>query len=157
MRGRLYEIVHSALCVGHIGQALDLVGLHTLFRDAIDAEGGGGSGGERTVVQALECMYRLKSSSLVRLSVLVGATVGGTATTEQVLAAQTFAEQLGVAFQIVDDVKNLCEDIGKCALEDLQSRKITYPVALTMLKLPTRHQRCEFYNLYTGGTVCKDW
>ena len=78
----------------------------------------------------LEHMYRLKTGQLLRICILSGAWLGKDldAATEQRL--ERFADSLGLAFQIRDDlldVEGTTEEIGKQAGADAEHDKATWP------------------------------
>jgi geranylgeranyl diphosphate synthase type II len=77
----------------------------------------------------LESVHRWKTGMLIRASVRIGATVGG-ATPAQLEALTGYAEDIGLAFQIADDVLNVVgtrEELGKDARTDASRGKKTYP------------------------------
>jgi geranylgeranyl diphosphate synthase type II len=77
----------------------------------------------------LESVHRWKTGMLIRASVRIGATVGG-ATPAQLDALTRYAEDIGLAFQIADDVLNVVgtrEELGKDARTDASRGKKTYP------------------------------
>ena len=77
----------------------------------------------------LESVHRWKTGMLIRASVRIGATVGG-ATPAQLDALTRYAEDIGLAFQIADDVLNVVgtrEALGKDARTDASRGKKTYP------------------------------
>jgi geranylgeranyl diphosphate synthase type II len=74
-------------------------------------------------------MYALKTGQLLRVAVRCGAIIGG-ATPAQLHALTTYAEQLGVAFQIIDDILDLTgtlDSLGKTPQKDVHQQKYTYP------------------------------
>lgn len=77
----------------------------------------------------LESTHRWKTGMLIRASVRIGATVGG-ATPAQLESLTAYAEDIGLAFQIADDVLNVVgtrEELGKDARTDASRGKKTYP------------------------------
>jgi geranylgeranyl pyrophosphate synthase len=100
MRLAVLDQYFGCLRAGHAGQALDLAGLDHLMDTAI-AKGSGA-----TLEARLLSVHLLKTgvpaASLVRL----GAVLGG-GTPAQVEALGAYFESIGVAFQIMDDVRNL--------------------------------------------------
>jgi geranylgeranyl pyrophosphate synthase len=78
---------------------------------------------------ALERIHRWKTGALLAASLRVGALAAGA--DERELAALTvYGEDLGLAFQIVDDVLDVTGDaaqLGKTAGKDEHARKATYP------------------------------
>ena len=78
---------------------------------------------------ALESIHRRKTGALLAASLRIGALAAGAA--EEVLAALTvYGEDVGLAFQIVDDVLDVTESaeaLGKTAGKDVSVGKATYP------------------------------
>ncbi|MBI3695228.1 MAG: polyprenyl synthetase family protein, partial [Acidobacteria bacterium] len=68
-------------------------------------------------------------AALIRASVRVGAVFAG-ASEQQFHALSRFGGQIGLAFQIVDDVLDVVESsegLGKTAGKDAQQQKATFP------------------------------
>jgi geranylgeranyl diphosphate synthase, type II len=102
------------------GQALDLASV---------APGPSGDAPPPLSHEALATMHRKKTGALIRASALAGAMMGGGNDT-QVAAIDRAASELGLAFQIVDDildVEGASADLGKTAGKDAASGKTTYP------------------------------
>lgn len=79
--------------------------------------------------RTLEKIHRLKTGALIRASCEVGAIVGG-GTKEHIERLRVFGTEIGLAFQIVDDILDVEEDaatLGKSAGKDAQAGKATYP------------------------------
>jgi geranylgeranyl pyrophosphate synthase len=79
-------------------------------------------------VSDLEECYRLKTGVLFGASVSIGALLAD-ASTSQLMALQKFGEQLGIAFQIRDDIideTQTAEESGKDAHLDVINNKPTY-------------------------------
>ncbi len=74
-----------------------------------------------------------KTASLFAWALSTGARSGG-ATDAAARALGTFGRQLGLAFQIVDDVLDLDDTaaIGKNALADIREGKMTFPIVLAL-------------------------
>jgi heptaprenyl diphosphate synthase len=75
-----------------------------------------------------------KTAALLASSCWLGARAAG-ATRETVTAAERFGFEVGVAFQIIDDVLDLCADeevLGKPAGNDLREGVFTLPVLLAL-------------------------
>jgi geranylgeranyl pyrophosphate synthase len=74
-------------------------------------------------------MHAMKTGALIRASATAGAVMAG-GSDAQVEAIDRFAADLGLAFQIVDDildVEGAPEQLGKSAGKDAADRKPTYP------------------------------
>ncbi len=79
--------------------------------------------------QELERMHRLKTGALLRASVLLGAMSGKRLSTLEIIALDAYADAIGLAFQVVDDVLDVTADskiLGKTAGKDAQDNKPTY-------------------------------
>ncbi|ADW18548.1 farnesyl-diphosphate synthase [Desulfobulbus propionicus DSM 2032] len=85
--------------------------------------------GQQVGYEMLRTIHRSKTGALITASVLSGAMVAG-ASAEQETALKTYGDNIGLAFQIVDDlldVEATTEQLGKPAGSDLKSDKVTYP------------------------------
>jgi farnesyl diphosphate synthase len=115
--GRLLKMIRLlATAAGSIGmcggQAIDL--------DSV---------GMRLSLAELEQMHRLKTGALLRASVLLGALSGKALTETEQSALDTYADAIGLAFQVVDDVLDATADsstLGKTAGKDAADNKPTY-------------------------------
>jgi geranylgeranyl diphosphate synthase type II len=86
---------------------------------------------ERKLVGAeeLEYIHRSKTAALIRASIVAGAIAGG-ARDEDVQRLGQFGENIGWAFQVVDDILDVeesSEALGKTAGKDQAQQKATYP------------------------------
>jgi len=87
--------------------------------------------GERKPVDAagLEYIHRSKTAALICASIVAGAIAGGAAG-EDVERLRRFGENIGWAFQVVDDILDIEESsaaLGKTAGKDQAQQKATYP------------------------------
>lgn len=104
-----------AQCAGHLG----MIGgqqIDTQFE------------GEDIGLDALMEMYRLKTSRLLQAAACIGCISAG-ADDDTVKMAYDFGEKIGLAFQIVDDILDVCADpkeLGKPVGSDEKSNKKTY-------------------------------
>ena len=85
--------------------------------------------------QRLELIHRNKTGALIRAACRMGAVLGaGSASESDHLRAITrFADDLGLIFQIVDDVLDVtgsAETVGKATGKDAEAGKLTYPLVL---------------------------
>ena len=112
-------IAHAAGSVGMVGgQAIDLQACgqapgHSL---ALDADG-------------LQKMHARKTGAVIRAAAVSGAVMAG-AEEAAVTAVDQFATDIGLAFQIVDDILDVegnAAQLGKTAGKDAASTKPTYP------------------------------
>jgi len=79
--------------------------------------------------EILTFIHTHKTGALLEASVLSGAILGG-ATPEELGSLARYAQDIGLAFQIVDDILDITatqEQLGKTAGKDLQAQKATYP------------------------------
>jgi len=94
------------------GQVMDLEAEHT-----------------RPDAATLEYIHRSKTGALLTASVVSGGIYGG-ASESQVASLREFGRNIGLAFQIVDDVLDVTqtsEQLGKTAGKDAATEKATYP------------------------------
>ena len=78
---------------------------------------------------SLQDMHARKTGALIRASAVAGAIMGG-GSDEGIAAVEEYGRQLGLAFQIVDDILDVegdARDLGKTAGKDAKSGKPTYP------------------------------
>lgn len=76
----------------------------------------------------LDFIYRLKTGALLEASMMIGAVLAG-ASAEEVAAVEQVANDVGVAFQIQDDILDLtstAEVLGKPIGSDEKNNKTTY-------------------------------
>lgn len=94
---------------------------------AIDLEAAGS--GASFDGDGLRAMHARKTGALIRAAAAAGAVMAG-ATDSQLAGIESFASQLGLAFQIVDDILDIegaSQDLGKTAGKDAAAGKPTYP------------------------------
>ena len=85
--------------------------------------------GSGSSLQALEALHRLKTGALIRASVLLGALSAEGATDQQLTDFQLYADCIGLAFQIQDDILDVTADtasLGKPQGSDQHNDKTTY-------------------------------
>ena len=85
-------------------------------------------------LEAIEELQRLKTGALIRFSALGGGIVGE-ASDDECTALTAYAEDLGLAFQIVDDILDETQDaetLGKPAGQDAEMDKATFIKLLGM-------------------------
>jgi len=76
----------------------------------------------------LRWIHTHKTATLLQVAVAAGAILGG-ATPEEVEACEKYALDIGLAFQVADDILDVTastEDLGKTAAKDLAADKTTY-------------------------------
>jgi farnesyl diphosphate synthase len=77
----------------------------------------------------LERMHQLKTGALLRASVLLGAMAGKELDADETAALHAYAQAVGLAFQVVDDILDATADaatLGKTAGKDAANNKPTY-------------------------------
>lgn len=87
------------------------------------------SGNAALDADALRDMHARKTGALIRASALAGAAMAG-APEDALLAVGVYGAQVGLAFQIIDDildVEGASADLGKTAGKDAAAGKPTYP------------------------------
>ena len=87
-------------------------------------------------IEEYTAMVRNKTGTLARLAVKLGILAGG-GTDSEIEEAGKIAQDIGVAFQIIDDVKNLTTgNPGKKRGDDIVEGKKSLPVLLHLQKNP---------------------
>jgi len=92
-----------------------------------------GSVGLKLDQQALEYMHRHKTGALIEVSVKLGALASGRAEKDELKSLQTYAQAIGLAFQVQDDILDVesdTETLGKRQGADIARDKPTYPALL---------------------------
>jgi len=82
---------------------------------------------------ALELMHRHKTGALIEASVRLGALASGKASEADLAALQQYAQAIGLAFQVQDDILDVESDtatLGKHQGADIARDKPTYPALL---------------------------
>lgn len=86
------------------------------------------SEGKAIAKEVLDFIHELKTSALIESSMMIGATLAG-ASEEAVQNIETIAKNVGIAFQIQDDILDVTsslEVLGKPVLSDEKNEKTTY-------------------------------
>lgn len=85
-------------------------------------------GGEEKTIDFLAKMYELKTGALLRASFMIGAALAG-GSEEEILLMKGIGEDIGLAFQLRDDVLDIEGDshiTGKATDRDMKNQKLTY-------------------------------
>jgi geranylgeranyl pyrophosphate synthase len=88
--------------------------------------------GQTLSVAEIENMHRRKTGALIECSVLLGALAAGVTGGRELAALQRFGADIGLAFQIQDDILDVAGDaalLGKATGADAAHLKPTYPSA----------------------------
>jgi len=88
--------------------------------------------GKNLTLPEIEQIHRMKTGAMLVVSARLGAILAG-GTEEKIEALTRYAQAIGLAFQIKDDILDLEGDsktLGKPAHSDLQQHKSTYPSLL---------------------------
>ncbi|PQP02807.1 (2E,6E)-farnesyl diphosphate synthase [Pseudomonas frederiksbergensis] len=92
-----------------------------------------GSVGLKLDQKALEYMHRHKTGALIEVSVKLGALASGHAEQDELKSLQSYAQAIGLAFQVQDDILDVESDtatLGKRQGADIARDKPTYPALL---------------------------
>ncbi len=138
----VFEILSSAACRDKNGSVNYLQIIHMLAT----ASGHQGmvagqmrdisSEGTRQSMQDLKETYRLKTGAIIEAAVCSGALIAG-ASQPQMQQLTRYAKNIGLAFQIMDDILNVEGDpavTGKAAGTDASRQKTTYPTLIGVKK-----------------------
>jgi geranylgeranyl diphosphate synthase type II len=108
-----------------------------------------------SLLRELEFIHRNKTGKLFTASVVLGGLLGG-ATEEQLAALRRYADALGLAFQIVDDLLDIEESsatLGKTAGKDVAQGKLTWPALLGAESARAEVQRLLSVALENAGMI----
>jgi geranylgeranyl diphosphate synthase, type II len=86
-------------------------------------------GQSNVALETLNFIHRHKTGALLEASVVCGGVLA-TAAEADLQRLSRYAQNIGLAFQIIDDVLDITatqEELGKTAGKDLQAQKATYP------------------------------
>lgn len=89
----------------------------------------------------LEAMHNLKTGALIQAAVLLGAI---SSNSTQIAAVTSYAANIGLAFQVVDDILDVEADtatLGKTAGKDADSNKPTYVTILGLIPAKQHAQK----------------
>lgn len=103
-------------------------------------------------IEKLNFVYRLKTSALIESSMMIGAILAG-ATKEQCKTVEQIARDVGVAFQIQDDILDITstmEVLGKPVLSDEKNSKVTY---VTLIGLEEAKKQVEKFSSDAVGNL----
>ena len=92
-----------------------------------------GAVGEQLDLATLESMHRHKTGALIRAAVQLGALASEQVDDEQLAALGQYADSIGLAFQVQDDILDIESDtsvLGKQQGADVARDKPTYPALL---------------------------
>ncbi len=107
--------------------------------------------GKNLDIETINYIHNLKTAALIEASMMAGAILGG-ATEEQVLQVESIAKNIGMAFQIQDDILDVTGDeekLGKPVLSDEKNEKETY---ITLIGLEESKQKVkDLSNLAIDG------
>jgi geranylgeranyl diphosphate synthase type II len=98
-------------------------------------------------------MIRLKTSVLIGAALEMGAIIGGATNKKEIQAIYNFGEQIGLAFQLQDDLLDLYGDaaqFGKQIGGDILSNKKTF-LLLKAFELANNQEKKELYNQLENG------
>jgi geranylgeranyl diphosphate synthase type II len=117
---------HSELVLDVVHEVARAAGISGMVGgQVVDVE----SAGKEVDLPTLQYIHTHKTGAMILASVRVGARLAG-AKEESLRAFSRYGEQIGFAFQIVDDVLDIegkAEVLGKTPGSDLSRGKITYP------------------------------
>lgn len=110
--------------VTRLGRAVGAMGL--VGGQVVDLECEGKSD---VNVETLNFIHTRKTGALLEACVVCGAILAG-ATPEDIQRLSRYAQRIGLAFQIIDDILDITstpEELGKSVGKDVRAQKVTYP------------------------------
>ncbi|MFQ4142007.1 geranylgeranyl diphosphate synthase CrtE [Chlorogloeopsis sp. ULAP02] len=110
--------------VAHLGRAVGAAGL--VGGQVVDLESEGKSD---ISLETLNFIHNHKTGALLKACIVCGGVLAG-ASEKDLQRLFSYAQNIGLAFQIIDDVLDVTatqEQLGKTAGKDQQAKKVTYP------------------------------
>jgi geranylgeranyl diphosphate synthase, type II len=110
--------------IAHLAKAAGADGL--VGGQVVDLES---EGNPDITVETLTYIHNHKTGALFKSAVVSGAILGG-ATEPEIEKLTKFAHNIGLAFQIIDDILDITAtqaELGKTAGKDIEAQKATYP------------------------------
>jgi geranylgeranyl diphosphate synthase type II len=110
--------------IAQLGKAVGAAGL--VGGQVVDLES---EGKLDTSLDTLNYIHKHKTGALLEICVVSGGILAG-ATSEDLQRLSAYAQNIGLAFQIIDDILDITatqEKLGKSVGKDLQAQKVTYP------------------------------
>ena len=127
------EPARQLRAVAEVAKAVDSTGMiGGQVADIVAERAHEQSNDREALLRELKFIHRNKTGKLFTASVLLGGLLGG-ASDGQLEALRRYADALGLAFQIVDDLLDIEESsatLGKTAGKDVAQGKLTYPALL---------------------------
>jgi geranylgeranyl pyrophosphate synthase len=83
--------------------------------------------------ESLEDIHRRKTGALINCAVICGALCGDHTTQNQLANLDSYANKIGLAFQVMDDILDIessTEELGKPSGSDIKMGKSTYPALI---------------------------
>lgn len=128
---------HVLAVIAHLGRAVGAEGL--VGGQVVDLQS---EGKPDVTLETLEFIHTHKTGALLEACVVCGAMVAGATNSERDRLSK-FAQNIGLAFQIIDDILDITatpEELGKTAGKDIAAQKATYP---SLLGLEASKQRAD--------------
>jgi geranylgeranyl diphosphate synthase, type II len=110
--------------ISRMGRAVGAAGL--VGGQVVDLESEGKSD---ISLETLNFIHNHKTAALLEACVVCGGILAG-ATSEEVQRLSRYSQNIGLAFQIIDDILDITatqEQLGKTAGKDVKANKVTYP------------------------------
>lgn len=123
--------------IAHLGRAVGAEGL--VGGQVVDLQS---EGKLDVTLKTLEFIHTHKTGALLEACVVCGAMLAGATDAERDRLSK-FAQNIGLAFQIIDDILDITatpEELGKTAGKDVAAQKATYP---SLLGLEASKQRAD--------------
>ena len=136
---QIYGLFFGAMRAGHAGQALDIDGLVAAVAEIITERED-----PKSLEQRVLAIHRLKTGAPAGYLARMGAIAGG-GTTKQIEALGHYFEELGLAFQIIDDVLDMRGYGHDHSLmrraDDIRCGKVTLPIAKALVRMEHQERR----------------
>lgn len=115
-------------CVSALADAAGACGMVAGQTLDVQGEKNADANSEKSIA-ALENIHRLKTGAMIRVSLIIGATIANAAA-DQIESLKAYGDALGLLFQVTDDLLDVTatdEQMGKRTHKDSAKGKMTYP------------------------------
>lgn len=94
-------------------------------------------------IHQLETMHRLKTGALISASTRLGALSTGIASDQQLRALQHYADAIGLAFQVQDDILDVTSDTETLGKQQGADAALSKPTYISLLGLDASKQKVQ--------------
>ena len=128
-----FEILRGGVEPERVSREVSTACTEMIAGQVLDTLGGEGDAAwtDASPIERLRRIHQGKTGALIRASCRIGAICAGAADgSDELAAASTYADAIGLMFQVVDDLldeEQSADHVGKATGKDREAGKLTYP------------------------------